>query len=140
MDSTVEELRRVSHHMMPEELLRSGLVSALRDFAVRVPGAHFQTVGNVRLKTDVELVLYRCAYELVNNAMKHAKAEHIEIQLMQETRQVTLTVCDDGTGMGETAQCMGLQNIRERIAPYQGRLDIVSADSRGTDINITLPL
>ena len=140
LDSTVEELRRVSHHMMPEELLRSGLVSALRDFAVSVPGAHFQTVGNVRLKTEVELVLYRCAYELVNNAMKHAKAEHIEIQLMQETRQVTLTVCDDGTGMGETAQGMGLQNIRERIAPYQGRLDIVSADSRGTDINITLPL
>jgi signal transduction histidine kinase len=35
---------------------------------------------------------------------------------------------------------MGLQNIRERIEPYHGRLDIITAEGKGTDINITLPL
>jgi len=98
-------------------------------------------------------VLYRCAYELVNNALKHANASKIDIQLMQQDKEVTLTVSDDGKGIqtppltpplegrGITApEGMGLQNIRERIEPYKGKLDIVTADGKGTDIHITLYL
>ena len=148
LDAIHTELRRTAHHLMPEELLKNGLVSALRDFAVSVPNAKFQAIGDITLNKDKELVLYRCAYELVNNAMKHADASKISIQLMQEPHQVTLSVSDDGKGMvGEGkspatmgTEGMGLQNIRERIEPYKGRLDIVSADGQGTDINITLPL
>ena len=148
LDAIHTELRRTAHHLMPEELLKNGLVSALRDFAVSVPNAHFQVIGDICLEKDKELVLYRCAYELVNNAMKHAEASKISIQLMQEPHQVTLSVSDDGKGMvGEGkspitigTEGMGLQNIRERIEPYKGRLDIVSADGQGTDINITLKI
>ena len=53
---------------------------------------------------------------------------------------MTLTVSDDGRGMADGAEGMGLQNIRERIEPYKGRLNIVTANGKGTDINITLPL
>lgn len=113
IDATHTELRRVSHHLMPEELLRNGLVSALRDFAVSVPNAKFQAVGDIRLSKDKELVLYRCAYELVNNAMKHAQASHINIQLMQDEHEVALTVSDNGIGLAEGGNGMGLQNIRE---------------------------
>ena len=178
---------------MPEELLKNGLVSALNDFAVSVPNARFQAVGDILLDKDKELVLYRCAYELVNNALKHADASHIDIQLMQEEKQVTLTVSDDGKGISplptspnwgrksaspslptspnwgrksaspslptspnwgrsgspqdfppswgdERGAGMGLQNIRERIEPYHGQLNIVTAKGKGTDINITLPI
>ena len=151
IDSIHTELRRTAHHLMPEELLRNGLVSALNDFAVSVPDATFQAIGNIQMDKDKELTLYRCAYELVNNAMKHAEATHIDILLMQEPKQVTLTVSDDGKGIQTspdpsyrrgtaTPEGVGLQNIRERIEPYKGRLDIVAADGKGTDINITLPL
>jgi len=151
IDSIHTELRRTAHHLMPEELLRNGLVSALNDFAVSVPDATFQAIGNIQVDKDKELTLYRCAYELVNNAMKHAEATHIDILLMQEPKQVTLTVSDDGKGIQTspdpsyrrgtaTPEGVGLQNIRERIEPYKGRLDIVAADGKGTDINITLPL
>ena len=139
LDATHKELRRVSHHLMPEELLKGGLVSALRDFAVSIPGARFQSVGTVSLDQERELVLYRCAYELVNNALKHADATHIDIQLMQAEREVTLTVSDDGKGMEpEVASGMGLQNIRERIEPYHGALRIATIE--GTEINVSLPL
>ena len=58
--------------------------------------------GMLSLLRIRSLTLYRCAYELVNNALKHAEASHINIQLMQEEeKQVTLTVSDDGKGMGE---------------------------------------
>ncbi|MBQ7427607.1 MAG: hypothetical protein IJV20_10220, partial [Prevotella sp.] len=139
LDNTHTELRRVSHHLMPEELLQGGLVSALHDFAVSVPGAQFQSYGDIRLSKEQELTLYRCAYELVNNALKHAKASHINIQLMQDNQEVTLTVSDDGTGMSDGSG-MGLQNIRERIGPYHGTIRIVSNENEGTEINVSLPL
>ena len=140
LDNIIVELRRTAHHLMPEELLKNGLVSALNDFAISVPNAHFQAIGDISLDKDKELVLYRCAYELVNNALKHAEASKIDIQLMQESKQVTLTVSDNGKGMAEANDGMGLQNIRERIEPFQGRLDIVSADGQGTDIHVTLSI
>ena len=139
LDNTHTELRRVSHHLMPEELLQGGLVSALHDFAVSVPGAEFQSYGDIRLSKEQELTLYRCAYELVNNALKHAKASHINIQLMQDNQEVTLTVSDNGTGMSDGSG-MGLQNIRERIEPYHGTFRIVSNENEGTEINVSLPL
>lgn len=151
IDSIHTELRRTAHHLMPEELLKNGLVSALHDFAVSLPNTTFQHIIAEGVTTPlalrrgaggeaIELVLYRCAYELVNNAIKHAKAEHISIQLMQEPQQVTLTVSDDGKGMQDSKEGMGLQNIRERIMPYHGSINIASVEGQGTDINITLPL
>ncbi len=150
LDATIEELRRVAHHLMPEELLRNGLVSALHDFAVSVPAATFQHFETEEVTTPlstrrggggeaIELTLYRCAYELVNNAMKYAEATHIDIQLMQTASEVTLTVSDNGKGMAD-GNGMGLQNIRERIAPYHGTLRIVTGENEGTEINLTLPL
>lgn len=146
IDSIHTELRRTAHHLMPDELLRNGLCPALHDFALSVPGAEFQGVGDIALDKNRELVLYRCAYELVNNAIKHAQAGRIVIQLMQDKGQVTLSVSDDGKGMTlspedhRPKEGMGLQNIRERIAPYHGQLDIVSVNEMGTDINIIMPL
>ncbi len=151
LDTTHTELRRVSHHLMPEELLQGGLVSALHDFARSVPGAEFQTYGDIHLDKERELTLYRCAYELVNNALKHAHATHIDIQLMLDKHEVTLTVSDNGKGMAAEngqlpiANCqlergMGLQNIRERIEPYHGTLRIVTGENEGTEINVSLPL
>ena len=57
-----------------------------------------------------------------------------------KTEATTLTVSDDGKGMQEGTEGMGLQNIRERIAPYKGQTNIVTANGKGTDIHITLPL
>lgn len=145
IDQTATELRRISHHIMPEELLQGGLRTALADFAISVPGTQFHFFGNdtIRICQDMELVLYRCAYELVNNALKHAAAEHIDIQLMQEEEQISLTVSDDGKGMSNTPpshEGMGFENIRARIGRFNGKLNIVSTENTGTEINITLPL
>ena len=140
LDSTAGELRRTAHHLLPEELLRSGLRSALSDFAASVPGAEFSSSADGHpIARDMELVLYRCAYELVNNALKHAHASHIDIQLLQGSHEVTLTVSDDGQGMAG-GKGMGLQNIGQRIEPYHGTLHIASGGGNGTEVNVSLPL
>jgi len=140
IDCINTELRRTAHHLMPEELLKGGLKPALHDFATNVPGADFQVTGDINIEKEQELVLYRCAYELVNNAIKHAHAESIHIQLMQEAQQVTLIVSDNGQGIKDGNEGMGLQNIKERIRPYNGTVNIASIEGKGTDINITLQL
>ena len=152
LDNTHTELRRVSHHLMPEELLQGGLDSALHSFARSVPGAMFQTYGDIRIDKEREVTLYRCAYELVNNAIKYAEATHIDIQLMQNQHEVTLTVSDNGIGAksyeatsnaresDKIGMGMGMQNIRERIEPYHGVMRIVTSENEGTEINVTLPL
>ena len=143
LGDTATELRHVAHHLMPEQLLKNGLMTSLQDLAISVPGAHFSHFGNdSRLRQDMELVLYRCAYELVNNAVKHAHANRIDIQLMQEEGQVTLTVSDNGRGLDSESQQggIGLQNIRERISHYHGTMHIVSGKEQGTETNIILPI
>lgn len=140
LDSTAGELRRTAHHLLPEELLCGGLRSALSDFAASVPGAEFSSSADGHpIARDLELVLYRCAYELVNNALKHAHASHIDIQLLQGPHEVTLTVSDDGQGMAG-GKGMGLQNIGQRIEPYHGTLHIASGGGNGTEVNVSLPL
>lgn len=143
LDKSIADLRRIAHHIMPEELITHGLEVSLRDFATSVPGAQFHFFGKRNpLPQDVELVLYRCAYELVNNAMKHAGDSCIDIQLMQDTENIILTVSDNGKGFDTTQQTkgMGLQNIRSRIARYQGQMEIISQPGEGTEINITFQL
>lgn len=143
LDKSIDDLRRISHHIMPEELITHGLEASLRDFAAAVPGAQFHFFGERNpLKQDVELVLYRCAYELVNNAIKHAEATRIDIQLMQDSRNIILTVSDNGKGFDTSQETkgMGLQNIRNRITRYKGKMEIISHQGDGTEINVTLPL
>lgn len=141
LDDSIVEMRRIAHHIMPEELQRNGLVTSLQDFAISVPGTQFHYYGdNNRLKPEMELVLYRCAYELVNNAMKHSGAEHIDIQLIVDKAQVVLTVSDNGQGFvqNEPLAGMGLKNIEDRIAQFDGKMELISLPGQGTDINITL--
>ncbi|MBQ2950007.1 MAG: tetratricopeptide repeat protein [Prevotella sp.] len=146
LDSTAGELRRTAHHLLPEELLRSGLRSVLSDFAATVPGAEFSSSGNGHpIAKDVELVLYRCAYELVSNALKHARASHIDIQLLQGAHEVTLTVSDCGNSSFSTPHSslqkgMGLRNIEERIRPYHGTMHIAPSAAGGTEVNVSIPL
>lgn len=149
VDESAREMRRVAHHIMPAELQQKGLITSLSNFAISVPGAHFHYYStdaseqsSVRFPNEIELVLYRCAYELVNNAIKHSSADRIDIQLMTEDSQVVLTISDNGQGFDQKQETngIGLENIRNRISQYNGNMNIISNPGTGTEINITFPL
>lgn len=141
LDDSIGELRRVAHHMMPDSLMRYGLKVSLEDFCRAIPGANFQYLGeDPRLDSRLEVLIYRCAYELINNAVKHAEADSINIQLMVDGGVVSLTVQDNGKGFDpETATGgAGLENIRTRVSAYNGRMNIYSAPGNGTEISIEI--
>ena len=85
-------------------------------------------------------MIYRSIHELVNNALKHAGADKIMVQIIQEPNRIAFTVQDDGCGFDPSAEAqgMGLQNIRTRIASYNGIIDINSKAGEGTEINVEL--
>ena len=141
LDSTISELRRVAHHMMPESLIRYGLRVSLEDFCRVIPGANFQYYGeDTRLDGRLEVLIYRCAYELVNNAVKHAEASAINMQLMIDSGIVSLTVQDNGVGFDprSVGYGSGLENIRKRISIYNGKLTLVASPGAGTEVTIEI--
>lgn len=142
LDDSIQELRRVAHHMMPESLLRYGLKVSLSDFCAAIPTADFHYFGDeARLPGKMEIMVYRCIHELVNNALKHAEADHINVQLVQEPDRISFTVQDNGKGFDRqtVSEGMGLRNIRQRVDAFQGKMDIYSTET-GTEVHVELEL
>ncbi len=142
LEESIEELRRIAHHMMPESLMRTGLKTSLSDFSRAIPGVSFQYQGkDARLDERLEITLYRCTYELIHNAVKHSGATQIDVQLLVEEHFVSLSVLDNGRGFNpqEVTEGTGLDNIRTRIATFNGTIHIDSSD-QGTEVTIEIEL
>ena len=143
LDRSVQEMRRVAHHLMPDSLSRFGLKPAVSDFCSDLPSVQFAYYGDEsRLDPNLEVMIYRSIHELVNNALKHAGACKIMVQIIQESDRIAFTVQDDGCGFDPSAETegMGLQNIRTRVASYNGIIDIYSKTGEGTEVNVDIKL
>ena len=141
IDSCMREVSEITNNIMPRTLRLFGLKAALEDLSVQCLNVQFHFFGeDRRIKYNLEYAVYCCARELVNNALKHSGAEQINVQLVQDRKNISLTVQDDGRGFDEktVAKGDGLQNIRNRIASCKGKLDIFSSPDRGTEAVIEL--
>jgi len=141
LDQSIGELRQVAHHIMPESLIHRGLNVSLEDFCKAIPGANFHYYGNEnRLDEQLEVMIYRCAHELVNNAVKHANATRIDVQLIVDTALISLTVHDNGQGFDpETIHSgSGLENIRTRVSAFNGKMNIYSTLDEGSEATIEI--
>ena len=149
LDSSIKEMRRVAHNMMPEALVKFGLDTALKDFCndINQSGAlkvNYQSIGmeNTTLDQTTSITIYRIAQELLNNTMKHAAAKNAIVQLSHTGDTVSLTVEDDGKGFDTSillgARGIGWTNIQTRVEYLKGKTDIQSAPEKGTSIHIEI--
>ncbi len=141
LDNSIKELRRVAHNLMPESLMRYGLNSAISDFCNSIDKANYHFYGtDKRLDEKLEVAAFRIVSELVNNALKHADASKINVQLVQEQDRISLTVYDDGCGFDPKAidrsKSGGLNNIESRVISFNGRIDILSEPGKGTEVSV----
>ncbi|HWB93719.1 MAG TPA: sensor histidine kinase [Puia sp.] len=146
LDNSINELRRVSHNMMPEALIKYGLKEALENYCERIDhsgqlSVRLQTYGlERRMEQDTEIVLYRIIQELLTNVIKHAEAKEVLIQLVREADKISLTVEDDGKGFDIHSALekkgAGLQNIQARAGYLDGILDIRTSPGEGTSVTI----
>ena len=143
LDDSIHEMRRIAHHLMPESLSSHGLKRSIADFCNSVPHVKFNYYGDeTRLDPKMEVMVYRIMHELVSNALKHASASHILVQIVQDTDCIDLTVQDDGCGFDPSAvsEGMGLANIRTRVAAYNGNLMMDSQPGVGTEVSVELTI
>ena len=109
----------------------------------------FHTQGpSLRLEPKLEVGLYRIAQEALNNVTKHAVASEVNLQIIRHQDGIRLTVEDDGKGLpalprvlksGQT-DGMGLVGMRERTISFNGTFTIDSSPSKGTIVNVEIPL
>ncbi|MBW8683851.1 tetratricopeptide repeat-containing sensor histidine kinase [Chitinophaga rhizophila] len=144
VDSSVTELRRIAHNMMPVNLLKFGLETALRDMCESLMtdklSIDFQAYGVGNLSEEQQIHIYRIVQEMLSNAIKHADATHIILQCSQDGDTFLITLEDDGKGFDTTisSKGIGLTNLRNRVGFLNGSIEITSVINEGTIINIEL--
>ncbi len=144
---TGNDVRGVSHQMMPRALTDFGLVDALEDMldkSFENSGINHRFNNNgleIRLPKHIEIALYRITQELVNNIIKHAKATNVEVEIEKKGQDCLLRVKDDGKGMQKNdSNGLGLNNIRGRINAIKGEMKIQSRKGKGTIVEVLAPL
>ncbi|UPZ16341.1 sensor histidine kinase [Flavobacterium humidisoli] len=147
LNDSIKELRNISQNLMPESLMKLGLEHALRDLCVSHSTAEttieFQyLIKKTTLPQHIKIMIFRIIQELLNNALKYAKASKILVSCSQNKDVFFITVEDNGIGFNveyaEKRDGMGLRNIKNRVAFLNGKLEIDSVLDKGTSTYIEL--
>jgi len=151
LDEACQEVREISHNMMPGTLLKYGLVPAIQDMCSKIQQKdklrvdfHTFNMENERMEEHIEITIYRLVQEGLGNILKHANATEAIIQLTKEEDTLHLTIEDNGTGFNVSEARekggMGLRNLDSRVKYLDGKLDIHSEIGKGTSITIDIPV
>jgi signal transduction histidine kinase len=152
IDSISDDLRDLSHRLIPRLLEEFGLLSAFQNMVTRTKNTTRSQIDfycNIdqeeRVEKEIELTLFRCGQELLHNAIKYANARKITVQLIRHEKSIVLMVEDDGIGFDSAgyrsgSEGIGLTNIETRIRTLNGALLIESAANRGTLVSIEIPV
>ena len=146
IDTSIKELRRVAHNMMPEMLTKFGLDEALKEYCRTMNDTNlffvtYQSMGmESRIEKSTEIIIYRIIQELLNNIMKHAAATNVHVQLIKEQDRFSIIVEDNGKGFDtaivKDTKGAGLTSIQSRVDYLKGQMEIHSDADKGTLINI----
>lgn len=142
-----QELTGLIQELRPAALAGKGLAEALHDYATdwsrrTLIAANVAVQGERPLPLPIEQALFRIAQEALANVARHSQAGKVEIGLTWQETAVSLTIQDNGQGFELAANeqtGMGLQNMAERAAEVNGRLDVQSKPGAGTAITVTIP-
>ena len=145
-----KDVHDMSYRLHPSLIDDLGLVAALKTECERMcrytDSNIVEQIDEIqqRIPADLALSLYRITQEALNNAVKYADADTIEVTLKHEQQSLLLTVHDNGSGFDitpETAQSgLGLSSMRERAQLSGGSWEIRSQPGKGTTVNVVAPL
>jgi signal transduction histidine kinase len=140
-------MRLLVFELRPHSLDEEGLAGALRQRLDAVENrvgvtTQLSVEGQLDLPAAVEEGLYRIAQEALTNALKHAFASSVLVQVRAEEQVVSLEVVDDGRGFDQDSAAefggLGLVTMRERAEELGGTLTITSIPGQGTRIKATV--
>jgi len=145
----LEETRGVARSLRPARMREVGLANAVRDMAANA-GREVEVSFDPRLtapgllRVEDEMEAYRIVQEAIANAIRHASARSIRVEMHVARKQrLQIEVIDDGRGFDlgrDPGDGMGLRGMRERAAGLRGSLVINSRPGSGTTVRLLVPL
>jgi signal transduction histidine kinase len=138
-EQATEELRELSHGILPRVLTRGGLEAGVGELASRMPVAVETDVRVGRLPASVEATAYFVVAEALTNVAKHSRAERAAVTAAIEDRTLRIRVRDDGIG-GARADGSGLLGLADRVAALEGRFRVDTPPDGGTLVEAEIPL
>lgn len=143
------QIHHIANNLMPNALQRKGLITALRQFAddINATGKIRISVNAAQLQLGVakedEIHIYRIIQESINNAIKHAQASQLRIDLQNQKDDIHINIADNGVGYDyeerKHSQGLGLKNILSRVELLDGELYIDTEAGKGTQYSIVIP-
>lgn len=150
LDEIVEDIRRISSDLAPSGLYELGISKALEHYCKQLSERTGVPVEYVSFSMPqfgndkIQIHLFRIAQEALSNAIRHAEATEINVQLLGRKGLITLLIQDNGIGFRYDISLLpsgnGLRNIRDRVAILKGEFHIDSAPGEGCTIHIKIPV
>ncbi|MCS3734919.1 tetratricopeptide repeat-containing sensor histidine kinase [Mucilaginibacter dorajii] len=149
VDDGFKEVRTISHNMMPWALNETGLAQVVKQFLSNIEtdamAINFFSKGfDAPFDDTTEIILYRVLQESVHNVMKHAYADRLDISLIKDEENISLTIEDNGKGFDATNpdiyKGMGLSNLKSRINFLKGKVELDSQVGKGTLVSVYVPI
>lgn len=151
IDESINTLKEISNKLSPHILNSFGLLKAVQSFInklqiAKVPRIKLNSnIEDRRFSYNIEVVIYRVICEMINNTLRHAKANNIYIDLLLENELLKVTYIDDGIGFDpDTIELeqkgMGYSNIKSRIRSLNGTFQIFSQPNEGLHVEIGIKI
>ena len=144
LDEVLEALRALARGIYPSLLSERGIVEALKSAGRRVPIAvSVDGRGVERYREELEVAVYFCCLEALQNAIKHAGRDAaVNMRLRDQGEQLAFEVSDNGAGfdVDAVADRHGILNMRDRVEAVGGTLNVISELGAGTRVRGIVPL
>jgi signal transduction histidine kinase len=148
LDMILERIRGICNELMPQVLIRKGLITAIQEYVHEVDERSRMKVKfthqRVTIPQKAEIHLYRIIQEIVNNAIKHSGADSLNIDLYVVNEKLIIKIADNGKGFNtekikKESTGFGLKNLLSRVDILKGDLYLASEPGKGTIYTIEIP-
>jgi signal transduction histidine kinase len=149
IDSIIQRFREISYDLLPNTLVRQGLIKATEEFISKLKPVHPLNISfkycDFTLIPQREINLYRILQEIIHNTVKHSRAASLSVSIQKNNKTLLLRTKDDGIGFNysekkQIATGLGLLSIHSRVDLLGGQLLVTSQPGTGTIFEIEMPL
>jgi PAS domain S-box-containing protein len=150
VDSSIRTVQRISSDLRPTLLDNLGLGAAV-EWAVnefqkrtRIKCQISLEPSDVKLDQERSTAIFRILQEALTNVLRHARATKVSVRLIKTDDAVVLTIRDNGIGIPRhrinDSKSVGLTGMRERVRPWEGKVNIRVEPRKGTEITTSIPM